>query len=956
MNQIAEEIMAVMEDDTLMHIGMPRRSGRYPWGSGEDPYQGARDFMGRVKQMKADGMSEREIAEVLGITDSKGNPSSTQLRREMTIAKEEKRMYEVNTAKRLRDKEGLGPTEIGRRMGINESSVRSLLNADAEANMNMSKNTADFIKKMINEKGMIDVGSDCANELNISKEMLEVAITRLQDEGYPVYKGGVPQVTNPGQQTNQRVICPPGTPYKAIYEFDKIHALNEDQYISRDRGETFEKKFSYPSSMDSKRSMIRYAEDGGLERDGTIEIRPGVKDLSLGNSRYSQVRILVDNTHYMKGMALYGDPKDFPPGVDVIFNTNKKRGTDYKSVLKEIKDDPDNPFGSLIKDANQGGQYWYDPKTGERVSSKTKGAKLGLINKRADEGDWSEWADALPSQFLSKQSLTMVKKQLGMAKADKEAEFDEICKLNNPTIKKHLLNKFADECDSSAVHLKAAALPGQKYHVIIPVNSLKDDEIYAPNYENGTKLALVRYPHAGTFEIPILTVNNKHQKAQKLLGKDVGDAVGITSKVAERLSGADFDGDTVMCIPTHNGKVKIANSPELKGLKGFDSKSYQYDTKTVDPDGTEHWYKNGREFKHMNKKYLQQQMGVVSNLITDMTLDGGASDDEMAAAVRHSMVIIDSYKHHLDYKQSEVDNNIAALKAKYQDGGGAGTIISRAKGEYAVTKRQGTPHVNQKGKEWYDPSKPEGALVYKDADDAHYTYTKTNKRTGEVTVVEDTRKTKSTKMAETDDAYTLVSKSRNPKELEYAEYANDMKALANKARMEMVNTGKIEYSASAKKTYAKEVRDLENKLHVAKLNSPRERAAQRLANAEVSAKVKANPDMDKSEIKKAKQVALTKYRDNMGSVSRKERNITITDREWEAIQAGAISESKLKDILDNTDIATLRERATPRSTKSFSNAQINRMRAMSGTLTIQQIADKFGVSSSTVSKYLKGAN
>ena len=265
MNHIVEEINSIM-DDELQHYGMPRRSGRYPWGSGDNAYQGGRDFLARVKEMKANGMSERDIAEIMGITDAKGNPSSTQLRREMTIAKDEVRMYQVNTAKRLRDKEGLGPTEIGKRMGLNESTVRSLLDADAEARMMKSKNTADFIKKMIDEKGMIDVGSDCANELNISKEMLEVAITRLQDEGYPVYKGGVPQVTNPGQQTNQRVICPPGTPYKAIYEFDKIHALNEDQYISRDRGETFEKKFTYPESMDSKRSMIRYNEDGGLER------------------------------------------------------------------------------------------------------------------------------------------------------------------------------------------------------------------------------------------------------------------------------------------------------------------------------------------------------------------------------------------------------------------------------------------------------------------------------------------------------------------------------------------------------------------------------------------------------------------------------------------------------------------------------------------------------------------
>ena len=799
---------------------------------------------------------------------------------------------------------------------------------------------------------MIDVGTGVEKELGISKEMLEVALRRLDNEGYPIYKGGVPQVTNPGQQTNQRVICPKGTEHKEIYNFDKIHPLNEDQYISRDGGKTFEKKFTYPASMDSKRLAIRYDEDGGTMKDGIIELRRGVDDLSLGNSRYAQVRILVDGTHYLKGMAVYSD--NMPDGVDVVFNTNKKKGTPMTSVLKEIKDDPDNPFGSLIKDANQGGQYWYtDKKTGEK--------KLGLINKRADEGDWNDWADALPSQFLSKQALPMVKKQLDIAKSDKYAEFDEIKSLTNPTVKKHLLQKFADECDSAAVHLKAAALPGQKYHVIIPINSLKENEIYAPNYENGTKLALIRYPHGGTFEIPILTVNNKHAPARKLLGDDVVDAVGITSKVAERLSGADFDGDTVMCIPTHDkaGKVKISNRPPLADLDGFDPKlAYGYDKKTVDKDGTEHYYRNGREFKHMTKRGLQTQMGVISNLITDMTLDGGATDAELAAAVKHSMVIIDSYKHHLDYKESEIANNISALHKKYQGkaSGGAGTIVSRAKGQDSVVKRQGTPKVNEKGKEWYDPSKPEGSLIYKDADDAHYTYKKVNKKTGEVTTETGTRMQKTTKMANTDDAYTLVSAARNPKELAYADYANSMKALANQARLEMVHTGKIEYSSTAKNTYKKEVDSLMVKLNQAQLNTTRERAAQRMANAEIQAKQKANPNMDKSEIKKASQQALSKYRDALGSISRRDRNIDITDKEWEAIQAGAISENKLKQILDNTDVAKLRERATPRSTKSLSTSQINRIRAMSSTYTLEQIASKFNVSPSTISKYLKGGN
>lgn len=936
MSTVMEEMQEEIKNDELTHYGIPRRSGRYPWGSGDNGYQRTPDFLSRVEELKKQGWTEtpENIKNEFGLT-------TTQYRTEKAIAKDARRSLDVARAKSLTE-DGLTPTQIGKQMGVNESTVRSWLNADSEARMKQARQTADFIKEQIDKKGMIDVGTGVERELGISKEKLNQALYLLEREGYPIYKGGIPQVTNPGQQTNQKVICKPGTEHKEIYNFDKVHALNEDNYISRDGGDTFEKKFHYPASMDSKRLMIRYKEDGGIDKDGIVELRRGVEDLSLGESRYSQVRILVDGTHYIKGMAVYSD--DMPDGVDVVFNTNKKKGTPTTDVLKKIKSDPDNPFGSLIKDAEQGGQYWYTDKDGNK--------KLGLINKRADEGDWDDWQDALPSQFLGKQSLSMAKKQLNLAKADKLAEYDEICSLTNPTVKKHLLSKFADECDAAAVNLKAAALPGQKYHVIVPVNTLKDTEVYAPNYESGTKLALIRYPHGGTFEIPILTVNNKHAAAKKLLGTDVIDAVGINSKVAERLSGADFDGDTVMCIPTHDsrGKVKITSTNPLKGLEGFDPKM-EYGPETY----------SGRNIKVM--KNTGKEMGVISNLITDMTL-AGATDSELARAVRHSMVVIDAEKHKLDYKKSEADNNIAALKKKYQvtvdeNGnvhyGGASTILSKAKGQYTVEKRQGSPKINIKGEDWYDPSRPEGALIYKTADDLYYDVKKTNKRTGETITVTRTRNQKSTQMAETDDATTLVSAARHPMEMVYADYANSMKSLGNRARKEMVSTGKIPYSQSAKATYQKEVDYLNAELNRALLNTARERSAQRKANAEVSAKKQANPDMKTSDVKKASQQALTKYRTEVGSVSRRKRSINITDRAWEAIQAGAVSENTLKKILNNTDIADLRQRATPRSSSNLSTAKINRIKAMSNSnYSLSEIAAALGVSTSTVSKYLKG--
>ena len=959
MNSVAEEILAILEGDELAHYGMPRRSGRYPWGSGDNPYQHNDDFLGRVEEMRKQGFTytdpktgktysgDTAIAKSLGM-------STTDFRTEIAVCTNERKMYQYATVKSL-SKDGLGATEIGRKVGLPESTVRSILNNEKyESRLQEAQNTADFLysrmKEVEADGGMIDVGAGVERELRISKEKLDQALYLLKREGYEVYNGRFEQQTNWGQWTTQKVLCPPGTKHSDIFnKLDKIHTVNE--YISRDGGETYEKKFTYPESMDSSRMMIRYNEDGGIERDGIVELRRGVADLSLGESRYSQVRILVDGTHYIKGMAVYSD--DMPDGVDVIFNTNKDRGTPMTKVLKEIKNDPDNPFGSAIKDAEQGGQYWYDPKTGKRVSSKEPGAKLGLINKRADEGDWSDWKDALPSQFLAKQNKNLVQKQLDIAKADKMAEYEDICALNNPTIKKHMLEKFASSCDSAAVHLQAAALPGQKYNVIIPVNTLKDTEIYAPNYKDGTKLALIRYPHGGTFEIPILTVNNRHEEAIKLLGRDIPDAVGINHKVAERLSGADFDGDTVMCIPTHDksGRVKITGgdaTPYLEDLVGFDPKT-KYGPKTYE----------GREVRLMTKKGTQTQMGIISNLITDMTL-AGANDDELAAAVKHSMVVIDAHKHKLDYKQSEIDNNIAALHKRYQgkSTGGAATILSRAKGRAEVVKRQGTPKVNIPGKEWYDPTRPDGALIYKDADDAYYEVTKVNKKTGEVTTKTMARTQRSTKMAETDDAYSLVSDGRHQVELIYADYANSMKSLANQARMEKANTGKIAYNATAARTYSEEVSSLNEKLRIAELNKTRERAAQRKANAEITAKQKtfeaSGEKWDTSDKKKASQQALSKHRQEVGAIPRRDRVIQITDREWDAIQAGAISETQLKKILNNTDIDVLRERATPKTTKTLSAGQVNRIKAMSGSYTNEQIADAMGLSTATVSKYLKG--
>lgn len=903
MNPIAEDI--------LMHYGVKRRSGRYPWGSGDNPYQHSGDLISRVDELKSKGYSEKQIAEDIGLT-------TTDLRMQLRVAKHERRALEADRARSLRD-DGKSLNEIAQIMGYaNDSSIRSLLNENTATNKNKARATADILKKELDKKGILDVSLGVEHELNITQSTLKEALFILETEGYKHFGVGLPQVTNKGKQTTVEVIAKSDKDIKELQRdiyADPILINSVGDYYSRDGGATFS-KLEYPASVDSSRVKIRYGDEGGTAKDGVIELRRGVADLDLGRSHYAQVRILVDGTHYLKGMAMYSD--DLPEGVDILFNTNKKSGTpmiDGKNgVLKPIKNDPDNPFGAAIKANGQSTYVDADGKT-----------KLSAINKLKEEGDWDTMSRTLSSQFLSKQPMGLIKQQLDLTYKDSEAEFDEIMSLTNPTVKRHRLAEFADECDGAAVHLKAAALPRQSTQVILPLNNLSEREVYAPGYKNGEMVALVRFPHAGTFEIPVLKVNNRNQSAIDILGKDITDAIGINPKVAERLSGADFDGDYVTVIPT-NDKVHIKSTRALEDLENFDPKT-MYSTEGM------------TNVKLMTKADTQKQMGSISNLITDMTLKG-ATEDELARAVKHSMVVIDAEKHKLNYKQSEKDNGIAELKSIYQgyideDGsevGGASTLFSRRNQTIAVPERKGSGMI--------DPET--GKVSYKTSG---RTYVNKEGKTVEA-------KTQVKRILNVDDVRKLSSGTSQ--ENAYADYANKMKALANRARKEYVATGRLRYDSHAAEIYKEEVGHLNAQLNVALKNAPRERRAQAIANSQVKAKIQENPSLkdDKKELRKIKQIAINNARASVGA-SGKDSRITISDREWEAIQAGAISDSKLTQILRFTDPEVVRQRATPRTTTQLSTAKINKIKAMTKSgFTSSEIAEAIGVSRSTVLNYL----
>jgi len=902
--------MLIPEEDHIAHIGTLHKSGRYPWGSGEDPNQRNKTFLDYVSELHKQGMSDPDIARGMGM-------NTTELRAKKSIAKNEEKQADIRMAQRLKDK-GLSNGKIGERMardGVprNESSIRALLAPGAADKADALQDTAKLLQDAVDKKGYIDIGTGVENHLDISKNRLSTAVAILKEKGYVVETVQVAQQGSATNKTGIKVLAPPGTVYRDIAaNTGKIQQINE---YSSDGGHTFN-FIQPPISISSKRVKIIWDEDGGGANDGLIHVRPGAKDLSLGGSTYAQVRIAVDGTHYLKGMAVYKN--DLPPGVDLQFHTNKTRLPDKLDVMKPMKlDEPDNPFGSVVRQLKQ------DPKDPERVTS-----AMNIVNA---EGDWSKWSRNLSPQTLSKQSPTLAKSQLDMTYERKQTTLDGIMKLTNPAVRKKLLETYATEVDSSAVHLKAAALPRSSWHSILPMNTLKPNEIYAPNFRNGELVALIRYPHGGTFEIPELTVNNRNPQSKTLMDRAV-DAVGIHSKVAERLSGADFDGDAVLVIP--NERRLIKTTPALEGLKNFTPRDK---------------YKEYPGMIPMSTQTKGTQMGLVSNLITDMTIRG-ANTTDIAKAIRHSMVVIDAEKHNLDYKASARDNSITLLKAKYQtpytESGkaGASTLVSRAKSRADVPEKKlrkaidGGPVDRETGKLVYVPTGRSYPVVKTtiDPETGQKVYTETGKTKPYTTV--------SKKLVETDNAFTLSSGTAI--ENVYAEHSNKLKNLANIARREAVNTKTVPYSPSARVAYANEVKSLNAKLNVALMNRPLERQAQVFAGVQVAAKRAANPTMDSASLKKVRFLALESARLRVGA---KKTQVVIEPKEWDAIQAGAITNHKLTEILKNSDLKRVKELATPRVEIAMTSAKERRAQTMIASgYTRAEIADALGVSLSTL--------
>lgn len=940
------------EEDYLEHYGTPRHSGRYPWGSGEKPYQhesgttflyNYRDIKARLKAEGKDP-SDANIAHEMGM-------SSNEFRRLRTMYRNEEDAAKRSQCIRLRQN-GLSRKEIHEKTGIPLRSIDNYISDSYGAKLEKREKIVNEVRSFAEKIDYMDVGDGVASQLGLTEKQFDNAVATLCKEGYHVEKIHIEQATNPKKYTTMMVLVKDGVTYKDVRDNrDKIMAPLGT--YTTDGGRTWE-NIQPPVSIDSKRVMINYAETGGDQKDGVIEIRRGCPDLSLGQGNYAQVRIAVDDTHYLKGMAMYSD--DLPKGIDIRFNTNKEEGTPMlgpknNTVLKPLKGNDDNPFGSTVRQRNYIGE-----------DGKEHQSAINIVN---DDSDWANWNKTLSKQVLSKQTPELAKKQLGLVYDDKKSQYNDICKIPIPAVKERLLNDLADSCDSASVDLKAAALPRQATQVLLPLTTIKDNEVYAPNFRNGEDIVLIRYPHAGPFEIPKLTVNNRNPEGRKLIGTDAKNAIGISASTAVKLSGADFDGDTVTAIPVNNVRFKTA--PSLEGLTEF----------------TETFHNTYKAYEGMppvgeDGYHRQDQMGRVSNLIQDMYLKG-ASNDEIVRAVKHSEVIIDAEKHNLNWRLSERDQGIQALKDKYQPkedpskkGGGASTLISRSKGVIYVPDRKDThridPDTGEKIFYEYPPYTKSTAKIdgkkrnIRQKDDGSFYYWDKDKKI-EVPVdptkvkIKTTTKTntiKSTQMAEVKDAFELSSGTRM--EAVYATHANKLKALANEARKETLTIKAEPVNKEAAKTYSKEVESLKSKLDLVKANRPRERQAQAIASTIIEDKIQSNPTMDESDEKKLRQRVIAESRSRVGSQSKNPKakdniSIYIEDHEWEAIQAGAVPTTTLRSVLNYADMDRVRELAMPKDKRGLTNSKIARAKSLLARgYTQAEVADMVGVSVSTLKK------
>lgn len=952
-----------------------RGSGRYAWGAGENPYQHlglpkfTTDFLidqEKVKEKLGPNATRTEIAKAMGMSSGQYDAYRGYAQKELWFAKRAAAIELCKTHSR---------SEVARIMGEkSESNIRAYLNDDIAYRQGRVRNTAEKLREMVADgTTFVGIGSGVPALMGVPQTTFDASLKALQAEGYKTHVIELKQINNPANTTKHKVLTKNNVDTREVYaNLDKIKYPG---VTSNDKGLNYLGQVK-PKSISSDRVSILYGPKGGTKKDGLIELRRGVPDISMGEQKYAQVRIAVDDKYYLKGMAVYSD--NLPKGVDVLFNTNKLDTGTKTDVMKKMEIDPktgkidwENPFKSTIKSGSdlKYASRFYTDKNGKKQQS-----AINIVN---EQDEWQKWAtnDTLPTQFLAKQSPTLIKSQLKEVRDKQKARFEDIMQIPNNTIKSIMLNNFAESCDKQSVHLKAAGLPRQTASVILPGPNVKEGEVFAPNYRNGEKIALIRYPHGGKFEIPILTVNNNNSLAKKMIGADSTTAIGIHHSAAEQLSGADFDGDTVTCIPL-SSRVSIRTQNAVKSLIDFEPKVS---------------YKGFDGMKKISKSEGYQEMGKITNLITDMTMIGAPSTD-VVNAVKYSMVAIDAHKHNLNLRQAEKDFHISELKKKYRGSSiaGASTLLSRSTSPTYILDRV-EKRVSEMTPDEYSLWK-EGHQIYKNTNkmtkgkdgmysprinevDAlslpgtKYTIAKVNKLTkeeysrylkGDKSVITN-KNTDNAKRANMISAYDLTSggSKKNPGYLPediYASHSDALKEMARIARKNARNLPSDKVDIQAKKKYISEVESIKNKLKTKEINSIKEKQATIDATLSIRENIRTKDYPDKKEYTKMASRVLAASRNKYGKEKYK---VSITDKELEAIEAHAITKTDIEKLILSMDDASLEKfqtRISSRNTRTGltpGQQALIRSKMKTGLYTQQEIADAFGVSISTIRNIIK---
>lgn len=192
-------MVIIEEEKYLMHYGILRKSGRYPWGSGGNVDQRSKTFLDYIQELRVKfGWGDVEIAKSVGM-------STTELRAAKTIARNQQKAAQIAFAQRLKDK-GSSNVAIGQRMGLNESSVRALLAPGAQDKIDVLTTTANKLRSRVDDVTFLDVGSGVENYMGVSKERKDTAIAMLTEEGYTVHYVKVRQ-PGTGKDTTRKVLA-----------------------------------------------------------------------------------------------------------------------------------------------------------------------------------------------------------------------------------------------------------------------------------------------------------------------------------------------------------------------------------------------------------------------------------------------------------------------------------------------------------------------------------------------------------------------------------------------------------------------------------------------------------------------------------------------------------------------------------------------------------------------------